>query len=126
MATYRSAIQATLQAVRSHPLTDGLYHAGTYTRPGASVYDPATGVVTQATGSSVAVRVRIESFTVQEIDNVIILHTDRKISIQQGEVPEEPQVADTITIGATVYQVGRLLADAPAFTWNVQGRRQSP
>lgn len=126
MATYRSAVQAIVRAVRSHPLTESLYHAGTYARPGASVYDPATGTVTQAAGTSVDVRVRIQSFEAREIDNVLILHTDRKLSLQQFEVPDEPQAADTVTIGTTVYQVVMSLAEAPSFTWNVQGRRQSP
>lgn len=122
MATYRDMARSYLQQLRNSALTEGLYLSGTYTRHPAPVYNPATGDVTPGVPTTVTVRVRKESFDLAEVDNDRVLHTDCKFSLQQVELPDEPEADEELTVGGDSYKVVRALESAPGVTWLVQAR----
>lgn len=126
MPSYLASARAILASVRGHPLTDGLYLAGTYTRVSQPPYDPATGDTGTAPATAVPVRLRKEGFGLAEVDGDRILHTDCKLSVLQSEVPEAPEADDTVTLAGAAWAVVRVLEEAPGLTWTLHARSLAP
>ena len=129
--SYLDAAKTILSKMRQSPLMDGIYYNGQYSRITAGTYDTATGDTTAGTRTSTAIRARVESFSAREIDNSVILHTDRRISLEKSVIPLEPKGPDEITVydfegqSSVTFSVVMVMGPSPGLTWAVQARSQS-
>ena len=93
----------------------------TLTRAGAPSYDPATGLVANAAGSTIVVRGVFISYTDASIDGTLVQRGDRRLLISAANSAGAPEVNDTVE-GLKILDVQTIAPNGIAIAWTCQVR----
>lgn len=94
----------------------------TYTSKGAPTYVPSDGTYT-STDVEYTVSMLLTSYRIEEIDDVVVLKTDRKGIIPSSELTPTPKTDDTVTISDVAWQVVNVKQDPAEAAWIFQLRK---
>jgi len=121
--TLKTDIQKIVKDVFASVDTWGFATSVTYIHhTGNPTYDPETRVTTAAT-TSYSVKMLLTSYENKEIDNVVIMGTDKKAMIASKDLAPTPSLKDTITIDSVTHEIMNIEKDPADAMWVFQIRK---
>lgn len=93
----------------------------TLTRAGAPTYDPATGVMSNAAGTTVSVRGVFVDFNHMNVDGTVVRAGDRRLLITAAGATGTPALGDTVS-GLKVINVRTFAPNGTVVAWDCQMR----
>ena len=121
--TLKTDIQKIVEDIFVSVDTWGLTTSVTYVHhTGNPTYDPDTRVSTLST-TNYPVEMLLTSFENKEIDNIVIMGTDRKAMIASRDLTPTPSLKDTITISSVTHEIINIRKDPADAMWIFQIRK---
>lgn len=94
----------------------------TLTRAGTATYNPATGITTNSTGSSMTARGVFINYADRNIDGTLVRQGDRRLLLAASGATGVPAVNDEVA-GYKVLDVREIAPNGTAIAWACQVRR---
>lgn len=93
----------------------------TLTRAGTPTYNPATGTVTNASGTTISVRGVFIYFRREEIDNTVVKMGDRRLLVTADGATGAPSIGDIVS-GHKIINVRSFAPNGTVVAWDCQVR----